>query len=314
VTDPSELPDPPEGCDFILARVVDESSFLVTLYEWHEGEGWHFHTDINGNIYTNGTIDSFDYDAIDGWSVIVNGETYSGNGNALLDSPVYSLDVTFISNSGCSYTIETIGEEPCYWYWQEADISGGFLIYPEGGAGVSITAMPDVVNLQLTYPYFAVLNSGVGFQIPILIYAPASVVQNWDIDYGSGQVPMTWQPTDPACPEQQTRCYTATLDIDLTTYPDALLFSINSLGVVAPLSSNLLTDIPNLEIALNEYLSSVFGGVVTTAITYVGTTYTINVYNVPYYVSTPNIELNLIEVEREQFDYVGMSLNQITCP
>jgi hypothetical protein len=109
-----ELPDPPEGCEFILARVVDESSFLVTLYEWHEGEGWHFHTDVNGNIYPNGTIDSFDYDAIDGWSVIVNGETYSGNGNALLDSPVYSLDVTFISNSGCSYTIETIGEEPCY--------------------------------------------------------------------------------------------------------------------------------------------------------------------------------------------------------
>jgi hypothetical protein len=264
---------------------------------------------------SNGTFIQFEYEGLEGWTTIVNGVSYMGGSTTIqFDNPVYYIEVEFVSPEGCRYTIEPFGEEPCYWYWEETEVSAGFALYPEGGAMVLITSISDVVNLQLTYPYFAILNSGLGFSTPILIYAPQSVVQNWDIDYGSGQVPMTWLPTDPACPEQQTRCYTNTLEIDLTTYPDAILYSINNFLTAAPLSSNLLSDIPNLEIALNEYLSSVFGGVVTTAITYVGTTYTINIYDVPFYDTNPTISLATIEIERDPFDYVDMTISQITCP
>jgi hypothetical protein len=125
---------------------------------------------------------------------------------------------------------------------------------------------------------------------------------------------MTWLPNSPACPVQEFVCYEFTLDIDLTTYPSAILYSINNAGEAAPLSSNILTDEANLSLALNEYLSSVFGGVITTNASYDGTTYTIQVYNVPFYGTSPELILNAMTVERDVLDYVGMNKTDITCP
>jgi hypothetical protein len=149
-----------------------------------------------------------------------------------------------------------------------------------------------------------------GFSLPLFIYAPESVVQGWEID----NTPITWLPTDPACADQQFQCFEFTLEIDLVTYPGALIQNINNTGEVAPLSSNALTDEANLELALNEYLSTIFGGVITTNASYDGTTYTIQVYNVPYYGTSPQLTLNAMTVEREPFDFVDMNITQITCP
>ncbi len=314
VTDPAELPDPPSGCEFYLLYDDVAPRINTALYEWNELTGWNYHADFQSVQDVNGTFEDFEYEGINGWQVIVNGVSYTGGSTTVaFDNPVYYIEVTFVSPEGCRYNVEPFGEVPCSWYWDDADISGGFVIYPEGGAGVTCNSNLDIQTLQVTYPYLSIIYSGSAFVGGFYIYAPALILSNWEIDYGSGQVPMTWLATAPACPEQEFRCYEFTLDIDLVTYPDAILYSINGLGVQAPLSSNLLTDEANLETSLNEYLSSVFGGVITTNASYDGTTYTIQVYNVPFYSVTPNIALDSIEIEKAPFDYSTMTRTQITC-
>jgi len=319
VASADDLPDPPTGCEFILVYDDIDPRYAAALYYYDAIKGWLYHADFNTVKESNGTFIGFEYEGLDGWQVIVNGVSYTGQAFITFDNPVYYIEVEFISPEGCRYTVDPFGEVPCAWYWDEFDISAGFFIYPEGGAGVLISSNLDIQALQLTYPYLSVFyNSPVtGFERPILIYAPESVVQNWEIDYGSGQVPMTWLPTLPACPVQEFVCYEFTLDIDLTTYPDAILLNIlppGIIGTAAPISSNVLTDEANLELSLNEYLSSVFGGVITTNASYDGTTYTIQVYNVPFYLTSPRLTLNDMTVERDPLDYVAMNKTDITCP
>jgi hypothetical protein len=317
VASADDLPDPPTGCEFILVYDDIDPRYAAALYYWDPIKGWLYHADFNTVKESNGTFLGFEYEGLDGWQVIVNGVSYTGASTLVVfDNPVYYIEVEFVSPEGCRYTVPPFGEVPCAWYWEDAPLPSGFLIYPEGGAGVVCNNNLDIQTLQLTYPYLSVFYSGgvSGFQLPIFIYAPESVVQGWEINYGSGQVPMTWLPTSPACPVQEFLCYEFTLDIDLTTYPDTILYSINNAADVAPLSYQNLTDEANLELALNEYLSSVFGGVITTKASYDGTTYTIQVYNVPFYGTSSGLILNAMTVERDPFDYVGMNKTDITCP
>ena len=312
VASTGELPDPPEGCEFILVYDDIAPRYLAALYEWHEGTGWHYHVKFETFLESNGTFLGFLVEQLDDWQVIVNGVSYTGNPVITFDNPVYYIEVEFVSPEGCRYTVEPFGEVPCYWYWDEFDISAGFLLNPQGTGNVLCLSNLDIQTLQVTYPYLSIFYSSniSGFQLPIFIYAPQSIVQGWEIN----NAPMTWLPTSPACPVQEFVCYEFTIDIDLTTYPVAIFYSINNAGQVAPLSSSILTDEANLELALNEYLSSVFGGVVTTDASYDGTTYTIRVYNVPFYGAAGGVLLNAMTVERDPFDYVDMNKTDITCP
>ena len=309
-----DLPDPPEGCDFILVYDDIAPRYLAALYEWHEGTGWHYHVKFETFLESNGTFLGFLVEQLDDWQVIVNGVSYTGNPVITFDNPVYYIEVEFVSPEGCRYTIEPFGEVPCTWYWDGFDISAGFLLNPQGTGNVTCLNNLDIQTLQSTYPYLSIFYTNVqGFGLPLFIYAPESVVQGWEID----NTPITWLPTSPACAEQEFRCYQFTLDIDLVTYPGAILHSIQPagfMGPAAPLSVNSLLDEGGLETALNEYLSSVFGGVVTTDASYNGTTYTIRVYNVPYYGAATGVTLNFMTVERDAFDYVDMNKTDITCP
>jgi hypothetical protein len=312
------LPDPPTGCDFILVYEGLAPRYSAGLYEWHDGTGWHHHVRFNLVEESNGTFIQFEYEGLDGWQVIVNGVSYTGIDLITFDTPVYYIEVEFVSPDGCRYTVPPFGEVPCYYYWDDVVGFSSCTIYPEGGAGVPIFSYQDVLLLQQDYPYFSLSISPTDFGSPLLIYAPASVLSGWEINYGIGQVPMTWLPTSPDCPVQENFCYTATLNIDLTTYPAAIIQDINGVatGSSIQLSPSLLSDTATLEVSLGEYLSVLYGGVVTCTITYVGTTYTIVIQNIPYYdITNPIIfPLSSITVERDAFDYVDMNVNQNTCP
>jgi hypothetical protein len=315
VASTDELPDPPEGCTFY--QVVKDNARAI--YEWHdEIDGWHAHSGIRDVIVNNGLISSLVFNALEGHSVILNGVTYTDSQLINISPAVYYMTVTFMDANGCRYNVDPIGEVPCYWYWDEVAGFPSCTIYPEGGAGVPMFSYQDVKPLQQDYPYFSLFISPSDLGSPLLIYAPESVVQDWEINYGIGQVPMTWLPTTPACPQQELKCYTATLDIDLTTYPFAIIQDINGIatGSSITLSPNLLSDTAALEVSLGEYLSVLYGGVVTCTITYVGTLYTIVIQNIPYYdITNPNIfPLSSITVERDAFDYVDMALINSTCP
>jgi len=315
VTDPADLPDPPTGCEFILVYDDIDPRYAAALYYYDAIKGWLYHADFNTVKESNGTFLGFEYEGLDGWQVIVNGVSYTGESTPVaFDNPVYYIEVTFVSPEGCRYTVEPFGEVPCTWYWDEFDISAGFLINPQGTGNVLCLNNLDIQTLQVTYPYLSIFYTNVqGFGLPLFIYAPESVVQGWEIQ----NTPITWLPTAPACPEQEFVCYEFTLDIDLVTYPGAILHSIQPAGFmipVAPLSVNSLLDEGGLETSLNEYLSSVFGGVITTNASYDGTTYTIQVYNVPYYGAATGVTLNFMTVERDAFDYVEMTKTDITFP
>ena len=104
----NQLPNPPTGCEF--AKINQDTpgvAHLHSLYRW-DGAAWVQLVTADVNL-GSGLIYDVSFSIVEtGWSAIINGVTYDATQNINYPSGVTSVDVTFISPTGCQYVMETI--------------------------------------------------------------------------------------------------------------------------------------------------------------------------------------------------------------
>jgi len=105
VADPSELPDPPTGCEFALLSVSSPITPAYALAQWN-GASWDFVVTV-GAVINDGEISYADYTTTGSWVMTLNGVEVSGNDSYFFDPGTVSLDVIFV-NGQCSYVMDQI--------------------------------------------------------------------------------------------------------------------------------------------------------------------------------------------------------------
>jgi len=105
VSDASELPDPPTGCEFAEVRTITLSDYYVALFQW-DGASWVQLVRITGS-FNAGEIDDVDYNLSGTWTATLNGNEVSGIGTYNFAPAVAFLDIVF-TDGACSYEMERV--------------------------------------------------------------------------------------------------------------------------------------------------------------------------------------------------------------
>ena len=115
VSDPTELPDPPEGCEFALLFIQDQAAII---YEW-DGAAWNPIVGVATGDYTEVEIAT-----TDAWTVTINGVSglTSADSPYTIPAPTGYVDATFV-NGACSYVMERIEPPIPLMTWLFVDIN-----------------------------------------------------------------------------------------------------------------------------------------------------------------------------------------------
>jgi hypothetical protein len=325
-----DLPDPPEGCDFILLYDDIAPRYAAALYEWHDGTGWHYHADFNVVQESNGTFIQFEYEGLQGWQVIVNGVSYMGGSTTItFDNPVYYIEVEFVSPEGCRYTIDPFGEVPSlYVFDMEAEFGSPQAFYSLELPDTSIAniAFPtDVINVQIAgYNIMSATSNNSNPDIrKIYLYTIPTLITGYKIfdPNTSTYVNIDWQLVGSAVANYQ--CLEYDIVVDELIYPIAQVYAINDdnpnpLSIPMALSISLFAiPIAQFETELAELIRSLFGGNPSVTASYDGTTFNIQLLNTQFIQTTPNypefIKI-LIDLDPGIGNYIYSQPTQITCP
>jgi len=104
VSDPSELPDPPTGCEFALLTGVTLEVWAKILYQW-DGASWVAVARVTGS-FAAGVIDTASVVLTGTWTVTINGDSYV-NGDYEFDPDLAYADIVF-TEGACSYVMERV--------------------------------------------------------------------------------------------------------------------------------------------------------------------------------------------------------------
>lgn len=101
-----DLPVEPDGCEFALVYLADETKFNTAIYQW-DGEAWVIQVGASGT-FEIGEIITVAYTTTGNYNVVLNGgDPLTGSGDYVFDPGVGTLDITF-NNGDCQYVMEQI--------------------------------------------------------------------------------------------------------------------------------------------------------------------------------------------------------------
>lgn len=329
VTDPSELPDPPTGCEFIELYDTSNPNLVASaLYEWHEGTGWHYHVDFNASR-TGSLFTRFEYEGLAGWTVVVNGVSYTGAGIVNFNSPVYYIEVQYISPEGCIYNVEPFGEVPSLYVFDiEAEFGSpqpSYSIELPDTTVVNVALPSDVTNIQdLGYFIMSATSNNSNPDIrKIYLYTIPTLISGYKIFDPNlvDWIAIDWQLVGSAVADYQ--CLEYNIVVDELIYSSAQVYAINEpnpnpLSIPLALSISLFgIPLAQFETELAELIRSLFGGNPSVTASYDGTTFNIQLLNAQFIQTTPNypefIKI-LIDLDPGNGNYIYSEPTQITCP
>jgi hypothetical protein len=329
VASADDLPDPPTGCEFILVYDDIDPRYAAALYYYDAIKGWLYHADFNTVKESNGTFLGFEYEGLDGWQVIVNGVSYTGQAFITFDNPVYYIEVEFVSPEGCRYTIEPFGEVPSlYVFDMEAEFGSPQALYSIELPDTSIANIQfptDVINVQIAgYNIMSATSNNSNPDIrKIYLYTIPTLITGYKIiDPNTGTyVNIDWQLVGSAVADYQ--CLEYDIVVDDVIYPSTQVYAINDPNpnpLISPMALNVpLFGIPiaQFETELAELIRSLFGGNPSVTASYDGTTFNIQLLNTQFIQTTPNypefIKI-LIDLDPGTGNYIYSQPTQITCP
>jgi hypothetical protein len=333
ISSTDDLPDPTE-CDFVLVRNINNEDFLLTIQEYHEGDGWHSHFKVFGDFDEGGTISEVNYDILPDRQILLSGGiTLMGQGTYTFADPVTSFGVTAVdTTNGCRYNLGLVEQAPliqCLYSFDLAGLwgdvnQGPYFIRPFGLDPILISEPSDVATIQETFPGF--MSNTANINNPnvstLYFYGEESDTVGWrimnsDLEY----VDLVW--VEESCFEQTQSCYSYSFEVDSEAFSQAQVYAINDPNPdpsATPLALSILLfliTIDQFETQMAELLASRYGGSPTVQAAYNGTTFSFTVFNLNDTAPTPPWPTGIIftiDLEPGEGNFLLAEPDQIACP